>query len=190
MRLLTVLFLFSTALGWEHAEWLNGVEKRLDEDAVAWLRKQINPNEERKYLPELSQECAPCHKGGVIDIAEPKLFVFMSFSVPENIWLSLSQEMANYQAVFVLRGLPNNSFKSFAQKIAQLKKQGLAASVQIHPQLFNEHSIERVPAFLFIDHSTTHQVAGAISLNYAIDLIGQEGENLKKFLQNAGEQES
>jgi conjugal transfer pilus assembly protein TrbC len=171
MRLLIAIFLCSKALACEHASWLNEVEKRLDEDAIVWIRKQINPNQEIRSLPDPSSECLNCYRGKIFDIEEPKLFVFISFSVPENIWLSLSQEMKDYPAVFVLRGIPNNSFRAFAEKIVHFKTQGMEASVIIHPQLFKEHAIERVPAFVYMDRKETHHIAGAISLHYALDLL-------------------
>lgn len=182
MRLLIALFLSSTALAWEHASWLNEVEKRLDGDAVVWLRNQINPNQElQSPLPEFSAGCTNCHRGEILDIEEPNLFICISFSVPETIWLSLSQEMKGKRAVFVLRGLPDNSFKLFAQRIAHLKERGMEASVQIHPNLFKEHAIERVPTFIFIDSEKLYKISGATSLEYA--------GNLTDKLKINGEQE-
>jgi conjugal transfer pilus assembly protein TrbC len=166
-----LLFLFSTALAWENASWLNEVEKRLDEDAVAWLRKEINPTGEPPPSLPLQRDCKNCFRGK--EIEEPKLLVFISFSVPENIWLSLAQEMKDYQALFVLRGLPDNSFKSFAQKMAHLKEQGMEASLQIHPQLFKDYDIKSVPSFVFVASDTIHKVSGAVSLDYALDLKGK-----------------
>lgn len=178
MRLLIVLFLCSTALAWEHETWLNEVENRFDEDAISWFRKQINPKGEMQAEISVDADCKSCFKGKIHEVDEPKLFIFMSFSVPENIWLSLSQEMKGKQAVFVLRGLPQNSFKLFAQKIGHLKEKGMEASVQIHPNLFNEYSVDRVPTFVLTKHPVS-KVSGVVSLKYANDLLSREREKLE-----------
>ncbi len=176
MRLLIFLFLFSQALAGEHTSWLNEAEKRLDQDAVAWLRNQIKPDQDGQDCQktiDLLSDCSICYRGKPLDIESPKILIFISFSVPENIWLSLSEEMKNHQAVFVLRGLPDNSFKLLAQRIAYLKKKGMEASVQIHPNLFKEYEIQSVPTFVFTDADKIHKISGSVSLSYARDLISK-----------------
>jgi conjugal transfer pilus assembly protein TrbC len=176
-QLLTIVFLCTKVFGWEHDVWLKQSENRTDEEAISWLRKQINPEEKRKDLPLLASEpCTSCLKGTIIENEEPKLLVFISFTVPDNIWLSLSQEMIDEGGVFVVRGLPDNSFKSFAGKIAKLKEKGMEASVQIHPDLFKVHAIDRVPSFVFLEGKLAHKVCGAISLEYAQSLIKDSAE--------------
>ena len=176
-QLLAFFFLCAKAFSWEHGEWLKQTENRADEEAVSWLRKQINPEEKRSDPALLASDpCTNCFKGRIIENEEPKLLVFISFSLPDNIWLSLSKEMSNECAVFVVRGLPDNSFKSFAGKIAHLKEKGMEASVQIHPDLFKIHAIDRVPAFVFLEGNLSHKVCGAISLEYAQGLIKDSAE--------------
>lgn len=172
MRSLVLAFLFTTAFGWEHADWFKQVEGRIDADSIAWLRKQINPEESRVSLPlNLQDPCKSCVKGDIFEIEEPHILIFMSFSVPENIWLTFSKEMADCQAVFVIRGLPDNSFKSLAQKIALLKDRGMQTPIQIHPQLFKEYAVERVPSFVLTDQNEVSKAAGTVSLKYVADLF-------------------
>ncbi len=181
MRLLTFFLLFSPAFGWEHASWLEQVETRLDDEAISWLRKKINPEEQKNIdlLPMDQEQCKNCLKTEIFEIDEPKFYIFMSFSIPDAIWLSLSQEMNTMQAIFVLRGLPDNSFNTFAQKIQRLKQLGMDASVQIHPTLFKKHSIDKVPTIVSSDAS---KVSGAVSLHYALDLFDKEDKNSRKSL--------
>lgn len=168
----------SSALGWDHVQWLKEVEKRVDGEAVAWLRKQINPSEAREAIP-LPDECNTCFKGKIVEVEDPKIYVCMSFSVPDNIWLALDKEMEANQAVFVVRGLPNHSFKVFAKKLAALKEKGMSASLLIHPLLFKEYGIDRVPAFIFKEHLIDHQLSGAVSLKYANELIRKNIGDIK-----------
>lgn len=173
MRILILLMLSTSLFGWEHASWLKEVENRTDEDAVAWLQKLLK--EDYKEFPKENlslltiEQCKNCFKGELQEIMEPKLYVFMSFSVPDNIWLSLSREMADYSAVFVIRGLPNNSFKSLAQKVADLKEKGMEAPIQIFPHLFKQYSVERVPCFVFCDQGEIDTFYGAVSLGFVHD---------------------
>jgi conjugal transfer pilus assembly protein TrbC len=171
MLLLTVVFLLFSPLDWEHSSWLNEAVNRVDEEAVAWLRKQINPDEIKQDIV-LTDECKTCFKGKIVEVETPKLYVCMSFSVPDSIWLSLDKEMMDSEAVFVLRGLPDNSFKVLASKLASLKEKGMNASVFIHPQIFKDYSIERVPTLIFKDNLIENQISGAISIQYARGLIG------------------
>lgn len=173
MRILILLMLTTSLFGWEHSSWLKEVKNRTDKEAISWLQdllKEENKEFQKDDLTLLIEDqCKNCFKGEIQEIMEPKIYVFMSFSVPDNIWLSLSKEMADYPAVFLLRGLPNNSFKSLAQKIAVLKEKGMEAPIQIFPQLFKQYSVEKVPCFVFCDQGEIDKFRGSISIDFASD---------------------
>jgi type-F conjugative transfer system pilin assembly protein TrbC len=170
MFFLMAAFLFSSPLDWEHGSWLKEAENRVDEEVVAWLRKQINPNESKQELV-LPEACKNCFKGKIVEIEDPKIYVCMSFSAPDNIWLSLDKEMEDCQAVFVLRGLPNNSFEVLASRLVALKGKGMSASVMIYHQIFKDYLVERVPTFIFKEYLVEDQISGTISLHYAREIV-------------------
>ncbi len=91
--------------------------------------------------------------------AQPPLIAFMSYSVPKAVWQGLWQESQRLKQPiqFVIRGLPNNSFPTLAQKIMEY-----GCPVNIDPVLFDRYHITAVPAFLVRKkrketHTTTAQ---------------------------------
>lgn len=99
---------------------------------------------------------------------EPNLYVFMSFSLPDELLISLSKELEKTGGIFVVRGLPYNSFKEFARKLYGLRKKGLNAPVQINPKLFKKYDIQNVPAFVAIDEDSFDKISGNVSLAFAL----------------------
>lgn len=173
MRFITLLLLSSSLFGWEHSDWLKEIKNRSDQKAIAWLKEQLKQekkNHSEEDLPLLNRDsCKNCVAIETKEIENPQLYIFMSFSIPETIWLALSKEMENYPAVFVLRGLPNKSFRVLARKIADLKEKGMEASIVIHPQLFKQYQVNRVPSFVFCDNKGTDKFSGATSIGFAQD---------------------
>lgn len=90
-------------------------------------------------------------------------FVFISFSVPTETWKDYSQEM-DQGGVFILRGVPNNSFSDFALKVAELRREGVYAPIELDPELFLKHSVEVVPTIVF---QNGNRVEGNITLDRA-----------------------
>ena len=109
-----------------------------------------------------SQDNRPQPKGA------PKLYIFMSFSVPKQVWVDLWKYVDRYPFEFVIRGLPDNSFKKLAEKI---KDYGCAVS--IHPDLFTKFGVTAVPTFVLVDKGTIKGVSGNISLEYAMQQLHQ-----------------
>jgi len=180
MRIMILLLITTSLFGWEHSSWLEQVENRTDEEAIAWLQERLqnekSGSQKEDFSLLLGDQCKNCFKGDIFEIGDPTLYVFMSFSVPDNIWLSLSKQMSGHPAVFVLRGLPSHSFKLLAQKIADLKEKGMEASIQIHPKLFKQYSVERVPSFVFSEKEEVDKFTGAISIGFARDARASKEE--------------
>jgi|GEM_PF-6176530 len=175
MRLMTLFFLFGSLFGWEHTDWLKEVENRETGEVAQWLReemrKQVGITEEQKPISLEKGDCKNCIHDAKDLALDPKVYICISFSVPDAIWLSLSKELESYSGVFVVRGLPSNSFQEFSAKLANLKKRGMSATVQIDPLLFQEHKIEHVPTFLSMEGEEANRVSGTVSLKYVLDLF-------------------
>jgi len=102
---------------------------------------------------------------------QTSLYVFMSFNVPEETWLSLSEEIFRTDGTMVLRGLPNNSFKELAKRMHTLRKRGMKAQIQIDPMLFERFGINAVPTFVRNKNENFNKISGNISLAYALEKI-------------------
>jgi type-F conjugative transfer system pilin assembly protein TrbC len=105
--------------------------------------------------------------------------------MPDETWLNLSSELEHYAGVFVLGGLPNNSFQEFSRKLAKLKQKGMSAAVLIDPNLFREYHIQNSPTFVFTDGSKVHKIVGNISLKYALEYTNLDLENYEHSRQVA-----
>jgi type-F conjugative transfer system pilin assembly protein TrbC len=109
---------------------------------------------------------------------ESTLQVCMSFSVPIQVWKDLNEDLIRHQGVFVVKGLPNNSFQAFAEKVLAFRKQGITAPIRIDPKLFERHRIQQVPLFVMNEKGETHTVSGTVTVPYVLDLmhIKKEGK--------------
>ncbi len=127
-----------------------------------------------EWVKGLSQNCRGCKE---IQAApqESGLYVLMSFSVPDSVWIDLSREIDFLGGVFVLRGLPGDSFVEFQKRVSQLRLKGVRAPIQIHPRMFEDHGVNDVPAFLFSDDRGTDLLSGNVTLRYAALKRGENG---------------
>lgn len=126
------------------------------------------------------------NKGGLVEkkcvtclsdvVEESSVFVFASFSMPDGVWVSLSPELEKVGGTFLLQGLPSNSFKELAVKIYDLRQKGVNASIQLHPQLFEQYGVNRVPTFVVREGDQWDKLTGTVSLQYALSEIMAKGE--------------
>lgn len=125
-----------------------------------------------KMLEDM-QGNAECCGQSVMSVAEnhvestpkdaQKLYIFMSFSVPKQVWQDLWKQVGRTPFQFVLRGLPDNSFQKLAEKIKDY-----GCPVTINPDLFAKFGVTAVPTFIRVDKWKFKGVSGNISLEYAM----------------------
>ncbi len=86
--------------------------------------------------------------------AAPKLYVFVSYSMPESSIRNLYRDANQIGAPLLVRGLINNNFTDTARKMVQIlgtkDRSRKKTSILINPILFKKFGIKRVPAFVFI----------------------------------------
>ncbi len=156
-------------------------QQKTFEDAKSWVKSQIRSA--KKNFPienKLSKATNPF---------EGQLLIFASFSMPDSVWLELSQEAKIYRATIVMRGIPDNSFQAFSKKLLSLQKKGMDADVEIDPKKFKQYRIRQVPSFVIADSKTHDKVSGNISLKYFLEKASEEGESiLAKHIINGGKQ--
>jgi len=155
---------------------------------VEWLKGRLNSQSKPidvSFLKKDQSKCKNCFTGDLLNILEePKFQIFISFSVPDNIWCSLSQDLAKIGGSFVLVGLPNNSFSELSEKIIKLKKMGVDAQIQIDPIAFKKYQISKVPTFVVSDDHKYDKISGCISVEYALNYLSEKGEvSFSKSLQ-------
>lgn len=178
----------NTQLSEKDQEWLLKVESRMSEDDLLWAKESLkaslkemaperkSDNEDKSEATPQKGKCKNCFKGELLIEENPEIQIFMSFSLPDGVWISLSKELEKARGVFVLRGLPNNSFNELAEKILNLKKLGVNAEIQINPLPFEKYEIEEVPVFVIAESKCFDKISGNISLGFAVEQMASFGE--------------
>lgn len=98
------------------------------------------------------------------------VIVFLSFSMPKNslrLWIKQAYESG---ASVVIRGLHKDSFNKTTSIVSELISEE-GGGVQIHPDLFKQYKIEKVPAVLVRNAEKIDVVYGDVGLDSALNRI-------------------
>lgn len=158
--------------GRSYAERLLVIEEQKKEikKTIGLLKSEGKQNytiAKRSSIQEKNGQCSSTeHINGD---PETGLYIFVSFSMPDEAWISLSKEVVKVGGIFVLRGLPGNSFKQLAAKIHTLRKDGMHATIQIEPRLYKKFAVEKVPCFVSVDGDSYDKLSGNVTLSYALE---------------------
>ena len=94
------------------------------------------------------------------------IIVFVSFSMPKASLIELSDQSQKYGATLVLRGIHEDSFLKTKDKIMEINPQGL--HLDIHPDLFKQYEIQRVPTFVLVKNGKeVNRLSGNVTLEFA-----------------------
>jgi conjugal transfer pilus assembly protein TrbC len=179
-----------------HQSWFNKIENREKEfdqvhkQLIEELQKQEQKEVEQvkkvmtsqcgtkqqSACASLKEQCLNCSSDDWTIFQDPQVLVFMSFSIPDHAWISLSQELEKMGGAFVLRGLPNQSFQALACKILKLKEQGVNAPIQLDPKSFLKFEINQVPAIVVVEKQIFDKISGHVSLKFALEKMAEHGE--------------
>ena len=156
------------------------LESKIDMEAVEFAESLpgLVPYDEDSVVEADSDAFIPrkCPRGGYLgDIhdsdSDTPLKVYISFSVPEATWIEFSKPLEKLGGSFVLKGLPNNSFREFASRIMHLRKAGVLAPITIDPT--SCETVSQVPSLSLtcdITHmSNTHNITRAYDIHDMCD---------------------
>ncbi|MEI8295904.1 MAG: type-F conjugative transfer system pilin assembly protein TrbC [Alphaproteobacteria bacterium] len=95
--------------------------------------------------------------------SQERILVFVSFSMPEASLRELTEAAEAANAVLIIRGLIQDSFKITAERI-----KGYAQGMELNPDLFEQYSIQHVPTFVRIkDGHEQARLSGNVTLKFA-----------------------
>lgn len=103
---------------------------------------------------------------------DPKILVFVSFSMPKASLTALATEAEQHGAVLVMRGLKGDSFKE-TQTAFQALGEEERSGIEINPELFETYQIQHVPVFIKVrttpegDLQEIGRLSGNVSLSFA-----------------------
>lgn len=102
--------------------------------------------------------------------------IFISFSMPDEAIKSILNDSFDNNASVVINGLYENSMKATLKKISEfINESNNKSGIEINPNLFDEHKITKVPAYVFISNNDYDTVYGASSIQHAKDVIDSRG---------------
>lgn len=108
------------------------------------------------------------------------LYIFVSFSLSDEILKALSQQAKAVGGNLVIQGLVNNSFKE-----TQARLRTLGIPIDIDPTLFERFEVKRIPTFVLTEikdgdiKGPYDKVTGNVSVQSALELFSVEGELLE-----------
>lgn len=108
--------------------------------------------------------------------SSPRVMAFVSFSMPFELLIDLSLQLERVRGTFVIRGLPENSFKLLSEKILLLREKGGSVPFLIDPKAFETYNIQAVPSFVVFEGSKFDKIAGNLSLGFALEQLVAQGE--------------
>lgn len=127
---------------------------------------KANKKGKNKNKQNLDDEYFDIDEGKTITSKE-KILIFVSFSMPKQSLIELMQQASKYNAVLVIRGIKNNSFKQMASAIHELGLEQ-TSSFEINPELFKRFEIKQIPTFVLIKNDQeVSRLKGNVSLAYA-----------------------
>jgi conjugal transfer pilus assembly protein TrbC len=106
-----------------------------------------------------------------------EIYVFISFSMPDNLIRDYIIEARNYDGtVLVLRGFYKNSFRETTHKINKLgdNKQ---VGVIVDPTLYQKYNIQQVPSIVRVKGNSFDKIDGSISIKYALEKFEENKNN-------------
>lgn len=107
---------------------------------------------------------------------EPRVLVFVSFSMGEAALQQYAAEAKKAGAALVFRGLIGDSMKATVLRLQSLV-QKTKASFLIDPPAFRRFGIDKIPAVVVAkDERSWDVVYGLTTLDYALEKISKDGE--------------
>jgi type-F conjugative transfer system pilin assembly protein TrbC len=127
----------------------------------------IAPGCPKKNRTEIEQE----HHAH-ITMNNPKMLVFVSFSMPKASLNALAKEAEKFGAVLGMRGLKGDSFKETQAAFQSLGEEE-RSGIEINPELFETYKVQQVPVFVKVrttpegDLQEIGRLSGNVSLTFA-----------------------
>ena len=105
-----------------------------------------------------------------------KAYVFVSFSMPEQLLIETLSESARLHIPAVLNGLVQNSMSETTKKVMGLSNQVPHLGLQIDPTAFERFGINQVPALVVEEGRCFDVIYGNITLVQGLARIKTQGE--------------
>lgn len=107
--------------------------------------------------------------------AKPNAYVFVSFSMPNELLVETLKDSSRLHIPALLNGLYHNSMSETAKQIMQLTKEIPSLQLQIDPNAFERFAIRNVPALVVKHENCFDVIYGNLPLAEGLSRIAQKG---------------
>jgi conjugal transfer pilus assembly protein TrbC len=179
VKLLLLLIIVVIAGGAASGDTREGGKESDFKSHLKWAKENLEATQ--KKIAALQQEeekeksSCPANKCSLKSLEVPalenhtnqetqeRILVFVSFSMPEESLRELTEAAEAANAVLIIRGLIQDSFKITAERIKDY-----AQGMELNPDLFEQYSIQHVPTFVRIkDGHEQARLSGNVTLKFA-----------------------
>lgn len=98
-------------------------------------------------------------------VKEYEILVFVSFSMPDQSLIQLSQDADKYNARLIMRGVYKNSFAELKKKVLSISRRGIL--FDIDPELFKQYNVQQVPTFVYVKDGS--KITGNVNLAFVAE---------------------
>lgn len=109
-----------------------------------------------------------------------EVYVFVSFSMPEQLLIETLKESARLHVPATLNGLYQNSVEQTAQKVLLLTQALPQLQLQIDPTAFERFNIQQVPALVVANGDCFDVLYGNLSLSEGLSRIHDKGACVRR----------
>lgn len=118
---------------------------------------------------------------------QPKLFIAVSFSMPEKLILDYMEQASQYNAWVVVQGFQDNEMPVMMRTLAGWESQVDISRLLIDPNIFKQYQIAEVPSLILTtdpypcDHQKCiaenfDKAIGSVRLDHALKMMSERGD--------------
>lgn len=119
--------------------------------------------------------------------SDPKLFIAVSFSMPEKLILDYLQQADEFDAWVVVQGFKDNAMPKMLEILSQWDKKADISRLLIDPNIFKQYEITEVPSVILTTDTypcdnqkcvanSFDKIMGSIRLDHALKIMSERGD--------------
>jgi type-F conjugative transfer system pilin assembly protein TrbC len=118
---------------------------------------------------------------------EAKLFIAVSFSMPEKLILDYLQQAKEFNGWVVVQGFKDNAMPSMLETLAKWDKKADISRLLIDPNIFKQYQISSVPSMILTTDTypcdnqkcianSFDKVVGSVRVQHALKIMSERGD--------------
>lgn len=144
----------------------------------------VQQNLDQKFKEDLDKQVDKVEQEVFGSENQNRLFIFLSFSVPESSIASYMKQAKKYGGEIFIVGIPDGNLHSFSNKLKNLMTE-YSVGISIDEREFDRFDVKSVPTIVLANQKQTisgtetlkyDKVSGHISIKTALELFEKDGD--------------